>query len=130
VLVVVVRFTVPEHDADGFRDRAAAALGALAARPGYQGGRIARAVDDGTHWLLTTEWDHVGSYRRSLSAFDVKMTATPLLALAAEEPSAYEVLYGDGPGAAGAVRVSDRARDAATVAVGEAAGPAPGREAE
>lgn len=129
-MLVVTRFTVAEAAAEQFRARAEAALGALAARPGYRGGRVARAVDDATRWLLTTEWDEVGSYRRALSGFDVKMTATPLLAQAAEEPSAYEVLYDDGPGATRGVRVSDRARDAGSVRIGEAAGPAPGREAE
>jgi heme oxygenase (mycobilin-producing) len=129
-VLVVTRFTVAEQDASTFGERARAALAALAARPGYLGGRLARATDDATRWLITTEWDEVGSYRRALSGFDVKMTATPLLAQAAEEPSAYEVLYDDGPGAVSGVRVSDRARDAGTVRIGEAAGPAVGREAE
>jgi hypothetical protein len=129
-VLVVTRFTIAEPDAATFGERARAALAALSARPGYLGGRLARATDDPTRWLVTTEWDEVGSYRRALSGFEVKMTATPLLSQAAEEPSAYEVLYDDGPGGVAGVRVSDRARDAATVRVGEAAGPAPGREAE
>jgi hypothetical protein len=78
---------------------------------------------------MVTEWDDVGSYRRSLSGFEVKIAATPLLAQAMAEPSAFEVLFEDGPGEASTVRVSDRARDAGTVAVGEAA-LAPGREAD
>jgi hypothetical protein len=36
----------------------------------------------------------VGSYRRALSAYDVKVTAVPLLSQAIDEPSAYE-LVGD-----------------------------------
>lgn len=129
-MLVVTRFTVPPAAAGDFTERAQAALRALAARPGYRGGRLARAVDDESRWLLTTEWDDIGSYRRSLSGFEVKMAATPLLAQAAEEPSAYEVLYDDGPGATSRVLVSDRARDAGSTRIGEAAGPVMGREAE
>ena len=118
-MLVVTRFSIDDADADAFADRAQVALAALAVRPGYRAGRIARAVDDASSWLVTTEWDDMGSYRRSLSAFDVKMAATPLLAQAIGEPSAYEVLYDDGPGQARAIMVSDRARDADTARVGE-----------
>ena len=128
-MLVVTRFTIDEADAESFEQRCRTALAALAARPGYRGGRIARAVDVPESWLLICEWDNIGSYRRSLSGFDVKMAATPLLAQAAAEPSGYEVLFEDGPGADSSVRVSDRARDAATVGVGEA-GLAPGRESD
>ena len=38
----------------------------------------------------------MGSYRRALSAFEVKMTAVPLLSRAVDEPSAYAC---DQPGA-------------------------------
>ena len=77
----------------------------------------------------------MGSYRRSLGGYDVKIAATPLLAQALGEPSAYEVLYDDGPGTVAAILVSDRARDADTVRVGETlvsgAGPlAPDRETD
>jgi hypothetical protein len=112
----------------GLRQRGRAALAALAARPGYRGGRISRAVDDPASWLITTEWDSLGSYRRALSGFEVKIAATPLLAEAIAEPSAYEVLYDDGPGLAAGIRVSDRARDAGTARVGDVF--APGRETD
>ena len=54
--------------------------------------RLARAFDDPTHWSIVTEWQSVGAYRRALSAFDVKMYATPLLAQSLDEPSAFEEL--------------------------------------
>ena len=121
-MVVVSRFSVTAADADGFRARARDALGALAERPGFRSGRASRAVDDPTVWLLITEWDSVGAWRRSLGGFDVKMKASPLLAQALDEPSAFEDLVLTG--AAGHEDViSDRAADADTVAVGEAAGP-------
>lgn len=127
-MLVVTRFTIGDDEAVAFADRAQVALAALAARPGYRGGRIARAVDDPASWLISTEWDDLGSYRRSLSGYDVKLAATPLLAQAIGEPSAYEVLYDDGPGEAARIKVSDRARDADTARVGETL--AAGRETE
>lgn len=110
-VIVLTRFVVPQGDEAVFREQAAAALGALAQRPGWVGGRMARATDDATAWLLLTEWESVGAYRRALSGFDVKMHATPLLARAIAEPSAYEVLD---EGAR-----SDRAADADTASPGQ-----------
>jgi quinol monooxygenase YgiN len=103
-VLVVTRFVVPVADEATFRQQAAAALAALSERPGHVSGRVARATDDPTAWLLLTEWESVGAYRRALGGFDVKMHATPLLARALAEPSAYEVLDGD--------TASDRAADA------------------
>lgn len=122
-MLVVTRFDVPESESTAFLPRAQAALAAFAARPGYVRGRVGRAADDPTAWVLTTEWTGVGAYRRSLSAYDVKVDAAPLLALGRDEPSAFEVLHAsDGDGES--VAVSRRAVDAARVGVGEASGPA------
>ncbi|MCY7366066.1 MAG: antibiotic biosynthesis monooxygenase [Frankiaceae bacterium] len=122
-MLVVTRFDVPDSDAAGFLPLAQAALAAFAARPGYLRGRIGRAADDPTQWVLTTEWVGVGAYRRSLSAYDVKVDAAPLLARGRDEASAFEVLHaseGDGTAVVGPSR---RAHDAAQVGVGEASGP-------
>jgi hypothetical protein len=92
-VIVVNRFRVDQSDGpatETFRADAVAALGALGSRPGYVDGRIGRNVDDPGLWLLTTTWENVGSYRRALSAYDVKVTAVPLLSRALDEPSAYE----------------------------------------
>ena len=43
-------------------------------------------------WLLQTQWQGPGAYRRALSAYDVKMRAWSLLGQAVDEPSAYEIL--------------------------------------
>jgi heme oxygenase (mycobilin-producing) len=122
-VLVVTRFDVPEDEGSSFLERARAALVAFAARPGYVRGRIARAADDPSAWVLTTEWDGVGSYRRSLGAYEVKVHATPLLAQGRDEPSAFEVLHADEAGVA-AVQVSRRASDAGEVGLGRASGPA------
>ncbi len=91
-MIVVNRFRVPPEDTGGFRAELHAAREALAARPGFVAGRIGRNVDDPSLWVLTTEWEGVGAYRRALSAYDVKLAAVPVLARAIDEPSAFELV--------------------------------------
>lgn len=91
-MLVVNRFRVPEPDAAAFRGDLETARAVLAQRPGYVAGVVGRNLDDPTLWVLTTEWEHVGAYRRALSAYDVKLGAVPLLSRAIEEPSAFEVV--------------------------------------
>nr|CAA9339245.1 MAG: hypothetical protein AVDCRST_MAG46-1896 [uncultured Nocardioidaceae bacterium] len=88
---MLTRYRVSDDEAASFAAQADAALAALSARTGFVGGQVARNVDDPQLWTLTTRWDGVGSYRRALSAFEVKTTAVPLLSRAIDEPSAYEV---------------------------------------
>jgi hypothetical protein len=113
-VLVVNRFVVaPDEESVGaFTGRAAAAIEALAARPGYRGGQLGRAYDDPTRWSLVTEWESVGAYRRALGAFDVKVNATPLLAESLDEPSAFEVLAAAPPGGTVERRASDLATGA------------------
>ncbi|MEH1011851.1 antibiotic biosynthesis monooxygenase [Micromonospora sp. CPCC 206060] len=108
-MFVTNRFVVDEENAATFTERAHAALAALAARPGYRRGELLRALDDPTHWCLLTEWESVGTYRRALGAFDVKVHSVPLLAESIDEPSAYESLAGAAPGGEVEVVASDRA---------------------
>ncbi|MCW2713315.1 MAG: antibiotic biosynthesis monooxygenase family protein [Frankiales bacterium] len=123
-VLVVTRFVVPEAESSAFLPRAQAALAAFAARPGYLRGRIGRAADDPSSWVITTEWAGVGAYRRSLSSYDVKVDAAPLLSLGVDEPSAYELLHRDDASAPPVVAVSRRAADADRIGVGEASAPA------
>lgn len=88
--MVVSRFRVGAGEAEQFRGDVQRALDALAERPGHLDGTIGRNLDDPTLWVLSTTWEHVGAYRRALSAYDVKMYAVPLLGRAIDEPSAYE----------------------------------------
>ncbi|MER5458552.1 antibiotic biosynthesis monooxygenase family protein [Micromonospora sp. NPDC002389] len=108
-MLVTNRFVVEEDAAEDFAGRAHAALAALAARPGYLRGQLVRALDDPRHWCLVTEWESVGTYRRALGGFDVKITAVPLLAESIDEPSAYEPLATAAPGGDVVVVDSDRA---------------------
>ncbi|HEX6336699.1 MAG TPA: antibiotic biosynthesis monooxygenase family protein [Jiangellaceae bacterium] len=115
-MLAVTRYRVSEADAAGFLNRARTALDVLAERPGWRAGHVGRAVDDPTLWIIYTQWADVGSYRRALSSYEVKVSAVPLLAQAIDEPTAFEVLT--------ATDSSARAADAGTVGIGQAAGPA------
>lgn len=123
-MLVVSRFAVPADGGERFAELARVALAALAARPGFRRGHAGRAVDDPAQWVLVTEWDGVGAYRRALSAYEVKMAATPLLAQARDEDGAFEVLLTADPSGITGTASSDRAADADT------AGPGGSRDAD
>jgi hypothetical protein len=89
-VIVVNRFRVPEAEQAVFRDDLERAREVLSVQRGYLAGRIGRNVDDPELWVLTTEWEGAGAYRRALSAYDVKLAAVPTLSRALDEPSAYE----------------------------------------
>ncbi len=93
-MLVVNRFRAAADDT-AFRGELEAALAVLAAQTGFEDGRLGRNVDDPELWVLVTRWRDVGSYRRSLSAYEVKLTAVPVLSRAIDEPSAYEPVEGD-----------------------------------
>jgi quinol monooxygenase YgiN len=95
-VLVVNRFQVPEGEAEAFRRDLEAALEVLARQRGYADGRLGRNLDDPELWTMVTRWADVGSYRRALSTYDVKLGAVQLLSRSIDEPSAYESLD-DGP---------------------------------
>jgi hypothetical protein len=91
-----------------FEARARDALGALTERPGFRRGNLARSTDADDVWVLVTEWDNVGSYRRALGNYDVKVRATTLLADALDVPSSFEALVEAAPGGDMITHASDR----------------------
>ncbi len=103
----------PDGAADGFQQQAQTALRLLAARPGFVRGSVGRATDDSSAWLLLTEWESVGAYRRGLGGYQVKLLATPLLAQAEDRPSAFEALLTIDASGTETATESDRAVDAA-----------------
>lgn len=117
-MLVVSRFTVPPAESDRFAELARAALAALAARPGFRRGHAGPAVDDPAEWVLVSEWDGVGAYRRALGAYEVKLAATPLLAQAHDDAAAFEELVTAGPDGVTVTTASDRAPDADTAGPG------------
>ena len=109
-MISVTRFRVPDAEAAAFETGLAGLLALLASRPGFVRGRVGRAVDDPGCWLLSTEWDGVGSYRRGLGDYQVKLASPPLMAWSVPEPSAFEVLAASDDAQAPAAGPSGRAR--------------------
>jgi Antibiotic biosynthesis monooxygenase len=92
----MTRFRVPLDHATRFRSDAQRALAVLERCAGFIQGDLGRAADDPTLWMLATRWSNVGSYRRALSSHEVRVQAIALLSQAIDEPSAYEILVGEG----------------------------------
>src|SRR5260370_255392 len=66
--VLVIRRATAPPEPVAFAAAAQRALAALATRPGYVRGCVARALDDPDRWVVTCEWADVGSGRRGLTA--------------------------------------------------------------
>jgi quinol monooxygenase YgiN len=90
-VLVVARLRPPE-DLDAFRTQVRAAIEALASRPGHVASRLAQALDDPNVWVLLSEWVNVGSYRRALSSYDVRMASAVLMGAVVDEPTAFDVV--------------------------------------
>ncbi|GAB3594001.1 hypothetical protein GCM10027446_17150 [Angustibacter peucedani] len=118
--MVVTRYVVPEAEATTFRERGREALDALRSQPGCRRGHLGRSIDEPGRWLLQTEWETTGAYRRALSSYDVKLRAVPVMYHAVDEPSAYEALAEASPD--GVVdHASDRDPGAGTASPGRTA---------
>ncbi|HEU4675114.1 MAG TPA: antibiotic biosynthesis monooxygenase [Motilibacteraceae bacterium] len=125
-MLVVTRYVVPEAEGPAFLQQARAALAALAGCRGHLAGHVGRSSDDPGLWVLATEWESVGAYRRALSSYEVKVHAVPLMYRSVDEPTAFEVLDASGRAAAdgdAGERRSRRAADADVVGLGEASAP-------
>ena len=90
-MLVVARLRPPE-DLAAFRTDIHAALDALSARSGHVQSRLAQALEDPAVWVLVSEWVDVGSYRRALSSYDVRMASVALMGAVIDEPTAFEVV--------------------------------------
>jgi len=91
---VVIRFRVGEAEQADFAVRARAAVEVLARQKGFVAAEIGRNLDDPELLALNMQWENVGSYRRALSPYEVKLTAVPLLSQAIDEPTAYDDVAG------------------------------------
>jgi quinol monooxygenase YgiN len=90
--VLVVARLRPPADEESFRADVRLAIAAMASRPGHVSTRLAQALDDPSIWVLVSEWSNVGSYRRALSSYDVRMASGILMGAVVNEPTAYEVI--------------------------------------
>ncbi len=93
MITVVTRFIVPDETperAAEFAANGARLRAAFQSRPGHIRTTLARSLEDATHWVLVSEWEGVGDWRRALSAYDVRVEVMPLMAHAENEPAVYE----------------------------------------
>lgn len=123
-MLLVCRFRPPDAAAAAVLVRRAGhAIELLTAQPGCLEATLAQATDDPAAWLLTARFASVAAYRRAMSPFPVREHVAPLLAEAlTDEPAVYEPRLHGTDGAVAEI-VSMIAGDAATVRLGEAAGP-------
>ncbi len=94
-MLVVSRFRVETATEERFAGDLESALTLLAGQPGCEDGRLGRNLDDPGLWVLVTRWADVGSYRRALSSYDVKLALGVVSGRMVDEPSAYETETGD-----------------------------------
>ena len=87
---VVIRFRVEPGEQPGFFERLRGAVEVLEKQKGFVAARAGRNADDPELLALTMEWENIGSYRRALSPYEVKLAAVPVLSQAIDEPSAYD----------------------------------------
>lgn len=91
----------------------------LSTKDGFVNAHMARAIDEPELIVLQIGWDTVGSYRRALSTYEVKVQVVPVISQALDEPTAFEVLhFRDGGGVVDAPGAL--AADAGTVSLGSA----------
>ena len=90
-MFAVTRLRATGGDGAALESAVGPLLEALGAVPGFLGGDFGRAADDPTLWALVTRWDGVGSYRRGLSAAEVKIAGAPVWVHAVGEPGVYAV---------------------------------------
>ncbi len=88
-MFAIARFQVAIEDQPTFLSDLERAHQALAACEGYLSGHVGRNTDEPNLVALVTQWRNIGSYRRALSNYQVKITAVPILARAIDEPGGY-----------------------------------------
>ncbi|RBY94784.1 antibiotic biosynthesis monooxygenase [Blastococcus sp. TBT05-19] len=88
-MFAVTRLRVGAGDEPVLAEQVRTLLAALATRPGFLDGEIGSAPDEPGLWALVTRWEGVGSYRRALSAYDVKLAGGPVWVHAVDEPGVY-----------------------------------------
>jgi quinol monooxygenase YgiN len=88
-MFAIARFQIPQDESETFHQELEVAHQTLALCEGYISGRVGRNTDEPGLLALITEWVNIGSYRRALSNYQVKISAVPILARAIDEPGGY-----------------------------------------
>jgi len=120
-VLVTMRFHV--EDRSDFLAQARICVELLRGRAGCLGVDVLQSVDSATEMLITTRWQDMGSYRKAMSAYEIKEKVIPFLSHARDEDSTFEsVLQAD----AADVRTFDSglSADADSTQLGSASTPA------
>ena len=118
-----MRFTVPREQRAEFLREARQTVELLRGRAGCRGVDVLQSVDRDELLAITTRWDSMGSYRRALSAYEIKERVIPFLSHTLDEDSTFETLLAGS--AAGIDEFhSGLAADARTTQLGSASTPA------
>lgn len=88
-MFAIARFRVEDSRQVEFIERLTIAHNALKVCSGYLNGEIGINTDEPGLIALVTRWENIGSYRRALSNYQVKVDAVPVLAEAIDEPGGY-----------------------------------------
>lgn len=88
-MFAIARFEVTPDRSESFLRDLEVAHRALADCEGYLTGRVGSNTDQPGLIAMITEWRNIGSYRRALSNYQVKLVAVPILAMAIDEPGGY-----------------------------------------
>lgn len=120
-MLVITRHRVAQNQLPEWLASAKVALAPLAAQLGCISAEIGLATDEPDLVAVVTRWDSVGSYRRALSNFEVKMHSIPFLSTAIDESTAYELIHRNADGSQTDFDPA-RAFDADEIGLGNAAG--------
>lgn len=85
-----MRFTA--RDRVDFLAQARVCVELLRTRAGCLGVEILQSVDSVEELLITTRWLDMGSYRKAMSAYEIKSKVIPFLSYARDEDSTFETL--------------------------------------
>ena len=85
-------WTFDVMDSVSWKLEAKQAMNVLQGRPGFVSGNIFHNADSPERYLIKTDWNNVGSYRRALGSMEAKIGVWPFLANMRDEPTAFELL--------------------------------------
>ena len=85
-------WTFDVTDAVAWKLEAQQAMNILQARSGFVSGSVFHNADSPERYLVKTDWNDVGSYRRALGSMEAKVGVWPFLANMRDEPTAFELL--------------------------------------
>lgn len=85
-------WTFDVTDSVSWKLEAKQAMKVLQDRPGFAAGSIFHNADSPERYLIKTDWQDVGSYRRALGSMEAKIGVWPFLANMRDEPTAFELL--------------------------------------